>query len=205
MRIIGITGGVGAGKSEILSYIGNNYNCEIILADEVAHKVREPGESCFDELVELLGAEVLTTEGQIDRRKMADKIFSNENILKSVNALIHPAVKDYIKEAIERSRQEAKLDFLFIEAALLIEDGYENIVDELWYIYTEESERRRRLKQARNYSDEKITGILNKQLSESEYRKHCRVVIDNSRKLQYTYEQIDKKLEEYLWQREKNT
>lgn len=205
MRIIGITGGVGAGKSEILSYIGNNYNCEIILADEVAHKVREPGGSCFDELVELLGAEVLTTEGQIDRRKMADKIFSNENILKSVNALIHPAVKDYIKEAIERSRQEAKLDFLFIEAALLIEDGYENIVDELWYIYTEESERRRRLKQARNYSDEKITGILNKQLSESEYRKHCRVVIDNSRKLQYTYEQIDKKLEEYLWQREKNT
>lgn len=205
MRIIGITGGVGAGKSEILSYIGNNYNCEIILADEVAHKVRAPGGRCFDELVELLGAEVLTVEGQIDRRKMADKIFSDGNILKSVNALIHPAVKDYIKEAIKRSRQEAKLDFLFIEAALLIEDGYENIVDELWYIYTEESERRRRLKKARNYSDEKITGILSKQLSESEYRKHCRVVIDNSRKLQYTYEQIDKKLEEYLWQREKNT
>lgn len=204
MRIIGITG-VGAGKSEILSYIGNNYNCEIILADEVAHKVRAPGGRCFDELVELLGAEVLTVEGQIDRRKMADKIFSDGNILKSVNALIHPAVKDYIKEAIKRSRQEAKLDFLFIEAALLIEDGYENIVDELWYIYTEESERRRRLKKARNYSDEKITGILSKQLSESEYRKHCRVVIDNSRKLQYTYEQIDKKLEEYLWQREKNT
>lgn len=205
MRIIGITGGVGAGKSEILSYIGNNYNCEIILADEVAHKVRAPGGRCFDELVELLGAEVLTMEGQIDRRKMADKIFSDENILKSVNALIHPAVKDYIQEVIKRSRQEAKLDFLFIEAALLIEDGYENIVDELWYIYTEESERRRRLKKARNYSDEKITGILSKQLSESEYRKHCRVVIDNSRKLQYTYEQIDKKLEEYLWQREKNT
>lgn len=198
MKIIGITGGIGSGKTEILTYIGNNYNCEIILADEVAHKVKEPGQKCFHQLVALLGGEILTSEGKIDRARMADIIFRDESILKKVNALIHPAVKEYIKAEIERKRREGKKDFLFIEAALLIEEGYESIVDELWYIYAEESVRRRRLKDARHYTDEKITDILGRQLSDGEFRRHCQVIIDNSAELQDTYKQIDKELEEYL-------
>lgn len=78
----------------------------------------------------------------------------------------------------------------------MIEGGYENIVDELWYIYAGEEVRRRRLKHFRNYSDEKISGILERQLSEEEFRKHCKVVIDNGGSLADTYEQIDKKLED---------
>ena len=88
-----------------------------------------------------------------------------------------------------------------MEAALLIEGGYETIVEEMWYIYTDEAVRRARLKAGRNYSDEKIDSILKSQLSEDNYRKHCSTIIDNSRELRYAYEQIDKKMEEYLWKR----
>lgn len=198
MRIIGITGGIGSGKTEVLSYMEKKYNCRVILADEVAHKVKEPGQMCYDALVALLGTEILNPDGRINKAEMAAKIFAEEALLKQVNALIHPAVKTYILNAIKTAEEEGSLDFLFIEAALLIEDGYENIVDELWYIYAGESVRRSRLKASRAYSDGKISDILERQMPEAEYRKHCRVVIDNGGDLQDTYKQIDRKLEEYL-------
>lgn len=198
MRIIGITGGIGTGKTEVLSYIRNKYNCEIILADEVAHKVKEPEGSCYAALIELLGKEAVAADGQIDRARMAEMIFADEALLIKVNELIHPAVKEYILEKIAETAAGQNIDFLFIEAALLIEDGYMDIVDELWYIFAREDIRRERLKRNRHYSDGKITGILSRQLSEEEYKKHCKVCIDNSGDLQETYKQIDEKLEEYL-------
>ncbi len=198
MKIIGITGGIGSGKTQVLDYIGKKYNCRVLLADQVAHKVKEPGQECHKALCRLLGPEILMPDGQIDRAAMAEKIFSDGALLREVNGLIHPAVKKYILSAIERARGEEGLDFLFIEAALLIEDGYGEIVDELWYIYAPEPVRRERLKKSRSYSEEKITGIFGRQLSESEYREHCRTVIDNGGSLADTYRQIDRKLEGYL-------
>lgn len=198
MRIIGFTGGAGSGKTQVLAYIKEKYHCRVILADEVAHKVKEPGQECYEALVKLLGTEILSPDGQIDRAAMAEKIFAEDELLREVNELIHPAVKKYILAVIEQAHREEALDFLFIEAALLIEDGYENIVDELWYIYAAEPVRRARLKAFRAYSEEKIASILEKQLSEEEYRKHCKVVIDNSGSLAHTYRQVNGKLEEYL-------
>ena len=198
MKVIGITGGVGAGKSAVLSYITEKYNCRIILADEVAHTVKEPGQACYQQLITLLSKDVLQSDGKIDKAKMAEKIFNSNELLEKVNAIIHPAVQNYIVEAIALERRENKYDFLFIEAALLIEAGYLDIVEELWYIYADESVRRARLKSSRQYSDEKIDAIMAKQLSEEEFRKHCKVVIDNSGALEASYEQIDRKLGEYL-------
>lgn len=202
MRIIGITGGVGAGKSEILAYIEEHYNCRVILADKVAHQVEEPGQKCYDELVVLLGKYILNPDGTIDKVKMAEKIFADKNVLQKVNDIIHPAVKKYIMQEIEYRRTEGKLDFIFVEAALLIEDGYEQIVDELWYIYSEIDIRRSRLRKSRAYSDEKIDNILKGQLSDEEFRRHCKVIIDNNGNLSDTCKQIDKKLEEYLCQKQ---
>ncbi|MBQ8591501.1 MAG: dephospho-CoA kinase [Lachnospiraceae bacterium] len=204
MKVIGMTGGVGAGKSQILSYIKQKYNSRIIMADEVAHLVKEPGQACYEKLIVLLGKEILEADGQIHRGKMAEKIFADKELLYQVNAIIHPAVKEYITEAIAHERKDQKLDFLFIEAALLIEGGYGAVVDEMWYLYTAEEIRRERLKEARNYSDEKIDQILKSQLSDEEFRSACSVTIDNSGMLEQTYQQIDKKLEEYLWNKEKN-
>ncbi len=194
MKIIGITGGVGAGKSAVLSYIREHYNCRVVLADEVAHKVKEPGERCYDRLVALLSEDVLLADGFIDKKKMADKIFADEQLLDEVNSIIHPAVMDYIVEAVAAEKEKDKLDYFFVEAALLIEAGYLEIVDEMWYIYAREEVRRKRLKETRGYTDEKIDAIMEEQLSEEEFRRHCNVVIDNSDSLTWAYEQIDREL-----------
>lgn len=196
MKLIGITGGVGAGKSRLLSYIEKNCNCRILMADNAAHTVKEPGQPCYERLVALLGTDIVQQDGLIDRQKMAAAIFSKEDMLKKVNEIIHPAVKEYILSEIQKERAAGKKDAFFVEAALLIEDGYEQILDELWYIYADPEVRRQRLKASRGYSDEKVVQIISSQLSEEEFRKHCKVVIDNSRSLSDTYMQIDERLKE---------
>lgn len=198
MKVIGITGGVGSGKSAILEYIGRNYKCRIILADEAAHKVKEPGQPCYEKLVSLLSSEILNEDGTIHKGKMAAKIFESKELLAKVNQIIHPAVKEMILEEIAKAEKEEKVDFFFLEAALLIECGYLNLVDEMWYIYAGEEVRRKRLGASRNYSDEKIDAIMKAQLSEDGFREHCNVIIDNSGELKEAYRQIDKKLGEYL-------
>ena len=199
LRFIGITGGVGAGKSEILKFIRKHYKCEIWLADEVAHLVKKRGTACFEALVELLGADVLATDGEIDKAKMADKIFGDEKILEQVNALIHPAVQEFLLERLEEAKKNPEIELFFVEAALLIEAGYRDLVDEMWYIYADEDVRRKRLKASRGYSDAKITSIMLQQLSEEMFRETCDFVIDNSGLLKSSYRQIEKKLEAFTW------
>ena len=194
MKIIGITGGVGAGKSEILSFIRRNYFCEIHLADEVAHKIKEKGQPCYEQLVELLGREVLREDGEIDKAKMAAIIFADERILQQVNEIVHPGVKEYILARIKEAEEKKDVKLFFIEAALLIEAGYETMVDELWYIHADKEVRRKRLQENRGYSSEKIEQIMNCQLSEEEFLKKCDFVIDNSGKIEDSYNQIRNKL-----------
>ncbi len=197
MYIIGVTGGVGAGKSAILHYIEEHYDCEVYLADQVAHIVKEPGQLCYFQLVELLGADILQEDGKIDKSRMAAKIFADGQLLQKVNDLIHPAVRTYLEERI-RLAAEKGVSFLFIEAALLIETGYKNVVDELWYVYAEESVRRTRLRTQRNYSEEKITQIMGSQLTEETFRKECDFVVDNSGDLKTACEQIDERLKKLI-------
>lgn len=190
MRIIGITGGVGAGKTEILSYIQKHYNCRIVRADEVAHLLEEPGHACYDRLVDLLGEKILNEDGTIHKGNMAEVIFQDKNILEQVNMIVHPAVKEYILEEIQKEKEKGEIAFFFIEAALLIEERYDLIVDEMWYIFAEQSVREQRLAQSRNYSAKKIADIIRGQLSEDEFRKHCSVVISNNGDLEETHRQI---------------
>lgn len=202
MKVIGITGGVGAGKSEILSYLKEHCNCRIVMADRLAEELEQPGRDCYNQLLALLGREILQEDGRIDRRKMAAGIFADKSLLKAVNAVIHPAVKQAILQIIRDEKEAARLDYLFIEAALLIEEGYAEIADQLWYIHTEEEIRRQRLKASRGYTDEKIDSILREQLSEEEFYRHCHLVIENSGSLESVYEQLDKKLGEELCQKQ---
>ena len=166
MRFIGITGGVGAGKTEILKYIGQHYKCEIYLADEIGHKVKEPGTEGYHALVALMGDGILAPDGQIDKPAMAAKIFADPTLLEQVNAIIHPAVKKYLADRLAEAKNKGDVELFFVEAALLIESGYEHIVDEMWYIYAREDVRRRRLSESRNYTPEKIEKIIASQLSE---------------------------------------
>lgn len=202
MKVIGITGGVGAGKSEILAYLKEHCRCRIIMADRLAETLEEPGQECYLQIVSLLGQDILQEDGRIDRQKMAAEIFADRKLLATVNAIIHPAVKEFIIQMIQTEKAAGVLDYLFIEAALLIEDGYDKIVDELWYIHTDVEVRRQRLKASRGYTDEKIDDILRQQLPEEAFFKYCHVVIDNSGSLDDVYKQIDEKLGERLCQKQ---
>lgn len=190
MKIIGITGGVGAGKTQVLSYIDRHYRCRIIRADEAAHLLYEPGQECHDRLVELLGSAILCEDGVINKPKMAAMIFADRTILEGVNRIVHPAVKQYILGQIAYEKEQRKVDYFFIEAALLIEEHYDEIVDELWYIHSDADVRAKRLAENRNYSAQKTADIMKGQLSEEEFRKHCKVVISNNGDLEETYRQI---------------
>lgn len=194
MKVIGITGGVGCGKSAVLSELEKEYNCIVLVADMAAKELEKKGQKAYLELVELLGDRILSDDGEIDKNLMAQRIFENPDLLNAVNGIIHPAVKEYILEKIDEAEKKGDVDYFFLEAALLIECGYMEIVDEMWYIYTVEEVRRQRLKKQRDYSDEKIDSIMKNQLSEEEFKNNCTFVIDNSYSLDQTMETIRKHL-----------
>lgn len=193
MKIIGITGGVGAGKSQILAYMKEKYGAYVLLADEVANQLKKPGQVCYQKVIDCLGEKILADDGSIDNRKMAGIIFENPEKLAQINALIHPAVRRYILEEMKRQKQLGR-ELFVLEAALLIEEHYDEVVDEMWYIYTSDQVRRHRLKQSRGYSDEKITAIMQKQMTEEAFRAGCDYVIDNSGCMEETVKQIDLKM-----------
>lgn len=193
MKIVGITGGVGAGKSEVLKLIKEMTDCVIILADDLARSLEKKGEVCYKPLIDLLGKEILADDGEIDSAKMAGVIFAEgrKDKLEAVNKIVHPAVKTRILELIEKAKSEGKASFFFIEAALLIEDHYDLIVDEMWYIYATEEVRSRRLSESRGYSAEKIAGIMKSQSADEVFRKYCKEVIDNSGSIEETRRQLE--------------
>ena len=222
MLFIGITGGVGAGKSEILSYLRNKEDTRVMLADEIAHDVMEPGEEAYLKICDAFRDEDIfvsdntfrnktgnpidevedSGEGKFggiyppfDRKKLAQVIFSDEAKREKLNAIVHPAVKNYVKEQFQFEKERGTIRVLVLEAALLLDDHYDVLCDECWYIYTSEENRRARLKASRGYSDEKIDSIFSCQLSEEAFRAACQEVIDNNGSREETFEQIDKALE----------
>ena len=195
MRFIGITGGVGAGKSAILSYLAEKPKTKVMLADEIAHDLMEPGTDCYNQIVERFAGEDIHAEnGSFDRGKLAQVIFGNPAKREAMNAIVHPAVKEFVRQQYAFEVEKGELELLVLEAALLIEEDYGEICDELWYIYTSEANRRKRLKESRGYSDEKIDNIFKSQLNEKEFRESTQVTIDNNGDLEETYQQIEKAL-----------
>lgn len=190
MKVIGVTGGVGSGKSVVLSILEEEYGAETILADLVAHDLMRPGAKSYLEIKEAFGTEILDEDGGIDRQKLAGIVFSEEEKLRKLNAITHPNVKEEIKRRIARIKEEGKASMIILEAALLIEGGYEDVYDELWYIYVNRETRYARLKEGRGYTKEKTDSIMKNQLSEEEFRAHAQVVIDNSYEIVHTKEQI---------------
>lgn len=196
MKIIGITGGVGAGKSEVLSYLGRAYDARVIQADEAGYLLMLPGGACYGPVVKLFGRQITTETGELDRKRIAAVVFQDKKKLEQLNAIVHPAVKDYIKKEIEKAKKE-EVSYVFVEAALLIEEKYDEICDELWYIYADEEIRKERLMQGRGYSEKKVREIMQNQLSEEEFSSHCDFEIDNSGDFEETKKQLDHRMKKY--------
>ena len=146
----------------------------------------------YKKIVEHFGMDILHLDGTIDRKRLGEIVFSDEIELEYLNSLIHPGVREYIDNKLKESMPDENF---VIESAILVEAGYKDICDEIWYIYVDESIRRTRLKSSRGYTNEKIDSILNNQLSDEEFRKNADIIIDNSKSVENTEFQIKKVVE----------
>ena len=181
MLFIGITGGIGAGKSTVLSLLKENFNCKVLLADEVAADLMRAGKECFEAVVALPWPEsIVGPDGQINRPLMAKLMFADDELRISVNNIVHPAVEREVLNQVEEERKKHNIEYFFFEAALLIECGYGKLVDEMWYIYADENVRTKRLMESRGYGVERIKNTIMSQRSDASFREHADRVIDNS-------------------------
>lgn len=194
MKIIGITGGVGAGKSEILKYLKEKYGAVVVEADKVGHLLMEPGGACYYRIVEKFGSSILNGDQTINREKLGKLVFADEALLTDLNRIIHPRVKSYVVSEIAKERAYHRTELFVIEAALLLEDHYDAVCDELWYIDTSQDVRKVRLMESRGYDEAKIASICANQKTREQFMAACQVVIDNSGELAQTYQQIDRQL-----------
>ena len=193
MRIIGVTGGVGAGKSTILSYLEEKYGARLIQADLVGHEVMEPGNAAYDEILKVFGRGILAPDGRIDRKTLGDIVFHEPDKLVRLNIIVHPAVKTEILKRLAVYEREGALCAV-VEAALFLEENYDAFCHETWYVYANERHRRARLKESRGYTDERIDRMFVSQRAHEEFLERCGVVIDNNGTAEDTRRQIDRRM-----------
>ena len=196
MKIIGITGGVGAGKSTVLNFLKEMCDCEIVMADDVAKDLMKKGGVLTETAYLLFGDNAYLDNGNINAALVAGIIFSDAAIRKKWENAVHPAVREDILNRISYADRDGK-KYFFLEAALLIENNYQEICSEIWYVYADEDLRRIRLRETRNYTDDKIAGIFKAQMKDAEYREYASFVIDTGINLENTRKQLENKLEEY--------
>lgn len=190
MKIIGITGGVGSGKSYVLKYLREAYDATVIEADEVGRMVQQADNEAYNKIVEEFGTVAVNDDGELDRAYLAQQIYGDEAKRIVMNNIVHPIVKSFIIEQIEIEKAYGTSYFV-IEAAILIESGLSALCDELWFIYADDETRIKRLMSSRNYTEEKCRLMFESQLSYDKFMEACHVCIDNSLSAEYTYRQID--------------
>ena len=200
-RILGITGGVGSGKSMVLDYLRENRGAHVIFSDRVAAGMQKPGGACYEPMLELFGEEYLLPDGSFDRSAIAKKVFEDPVLLEKLNGIVHPMVRAAVTE--ETARFPDRLTV--VESALLLEAGYRDFCDEVWYVFADEAVRSHRLKRDRQYSDERIKAVMASQKDEAFYRESCDLVIVNNGEPADAFRQIDKGLEEhgFMYDRER--
>lgn len=191
MKIIGITGGIGSGKSTVLNLLRDKYQAYIVEADRVAHDLMEPGQAAYEKIKAVFPETVFHADGTINRAALGQMVFQDTDRLKQLNEIVHPAVKAWIRNEIEQQKQSGSCHLFVIEAALLIEDGYTAICDEIWYVYVEESIRIKRLMESRGYTEEKCRAVMKNQSDEAYYRQNTSAWIDNSLSFEDTEKQVD--------------
>ena len=194
MKVYGITGGAGTGKSEVIKMLQQNFGGCVIMSDEVARELMQKGNISYQLIVEYFGRDILMDDGEIDRKNLADHVFNNKEALEKLNSMTHPYVKDEIRKLIAEAEASGECRFVALESAILLECGYEDICDEFWYVYTKPEIRRQRMKENRNYSDEKVDAVMRNQQPDEVFFDKCAFVIENNTTLDAVREQLKKKL-----------
>ncbi len=194
MKVIGITGGVGSGKSLIADIMKEHYHAYLINTDQIAHALMEKGKVSYNLIVSYFGEGILNSSGDIDRMALGNIVYQAPDKLLKLNSFTHPYVMDYVKELIdEKGKENEKL--ICVETALPVQAGLKEFCDAIWYVFAPEDIRRDRLKQSRNYDEHKIDKIFKNQISDLEYRNNSTHVIINDCSREKILEQIEVLLE----------
>jgi len=190
MIIIGLTGGFGSGKSTVAGML-RDLGARVIDADKVAHQLYQPGTPAFDEVVQAFGREIVGERGEIDRKKLGQKVFSNPQALKRLNAVLHPRISHRVKETLEGWRGEG-VKVAVVEAALLLEAGWGPLVDQLWVTVASQAKVKERLRASKDLTDEEIDARLASQMPVEEKTKGADVVINTDGTLDQVREEVER-------------
>lgn len=198
MKVIGITGGVGCGKSFIMEQLQERYQAGIILTDLVAHDLMEPGGVSYQEIVAYFGTKILEPDGKINRQALGSIVFQDKEALLKLNSITHPNVKKEVIRRIEEMKRAKEVSIIMVEAALLIEEHYDEICDELWFIDASDEVRIKRLMEKRGYTKEKCLSIMSNQLQRERFLEHCQRVIYNDKTKEDAVAQLDAIMKEVV-------
>ncbi len=177
--VIGITGGAGSGKSHIAGLLQTVCNVYHINTDRVSEMQMRKGGCVYDAVVDYFGPSFLLEDGEVNRKKLGEYVFDEPEELHVLNSITHPAVRIEVERQIQAAQTQA-YDAVLLETALLIEAGYENICDDIWYVYATQKLRRHRLMVTRGYTAERVRDMFRRQNTERFFRMHADFVINNN-------------------------
>jgi dephospho-CoA kinase len=193
MKVIGLTGGIGSGKSTVSGFLAQ-LGAVIIDADRVGHEALGTNSQVWRELLATFGWQVITPSGEVNRKKLAEIVFSNPESLSRLNQIVHPRMYDMVRTQLEEYRRRG-VGVVVLEAPLLIEAGWTSLVDEVWVTVAPQSTVLRRLKEKFGLSEPEALARIRCQLASEERVKHADVIIDTDCDL----DELKAKVKE-LWQ-----
>jgi dephospho-CoA kinase len=189
---VGLTGGIGCGKSTVAAMM-TKLGCHVIDADRIAHESLEPGGPGYEEIVHEFGREILAPDGRVDRARLAGVVFANPQRLAKLNSILHPRVLSRIQGELARIEQADSQSVAVVEAALLIESGYHQWLDRLVLLSCTPKQQIERLtipRFGRKMSLEDAQRRIAAQMTLKEKRKVAHDEIDCSGTLEHTQEQV---------------
>jgi dephospho-CoA kinase len=187
MKLIGLTGGIGSGKSTIARRLAE-HGAHIIDADLVAREVVEPGTSTLAEIVSLFGSHILTSDGSLNRGVLGEIAFNDPDKLIKLNSIVHPAVHARTKELFSQAPADSVVIY---DVPLLVETRNEYVFDEIIVASAPVSVRIERLMEHRGMMESEATARIQSQAPEEERLKIASYVIDTSGDISHTYSQVD--------------
>ena len=201
MKIIGLTGGIGTGKSTVSAYLAQK-GCKIIDADLISHQMTEAGSPCLAEIKAAFGEDVFLRDGNLDRKKVGRLVFADATKKKTLEQIITRRVIEKTLQILQDCRAQQE-DLVVLDAPLLFECGMQRYTDETWLVVCRTETRLRRFAARDGLAEEDIQKRIANQMSTEQKEKLADYIIDNSRDLAWLYAQIDTLLAKSE-QREKN-
>ena len=189
MKRLGITGGIASGKSAVAAIL-RELGFNVIDADALGHSVIEPGTRAFEEIVREFGAGVVGTDGRIDRGKLGALVFPDRGKLARLNGIVHPRVEEEMVRKFGEWERDGVRDAAFVEAALLVEAGYQRNLDGLVVAWCRPEQQMERLV-ARGLSEEEARRRIAAQMPAEEKLKYATEKIDCSGSMEETRRQVE--------------